>query len=57
MNIEALKLYLSQNGHADAIGPFGPVVLQDNSDGNGLFIAKWDLPIPQPTPEQLEQPE
>jgi hypothetical protein len=55
MNIEALKQYLAQNGHADAIGPLGPVVLQDNSDGQGPFIAKWDLKIPQPTPEQLEQ--
>ena len=55
MNIEALKQYLAQNGHADAIGPLGPVVLQDNSDGQGPFIAAWNLPIPQPTPEQLEQ--
>ena len=29
------------------------VVLQDNSDGKGVFIAKWNLDIPKPTEEQL----
>ena len=27
--------------------------LSDMSDGNGPFISQWNLPIPQPTPEQL----
>jgi hypothetical protein len=31
------------------------VLLQDNSDGNGVFIAEWNLDIPKPTLEQLEQ--
>jgi signal transduction protein with GAF and PtsI domain len=29
------------------------VRLQDNSDGKGVFIAEWNLDIPQPTIEQL----
>ena len=37
---------------------FAPIVstisLQDNSDGNGAFIAKWEHPtLPKPTDEQL----
>jgi DNA-binding protein H-NS len=31
------------------------VKLQDNSDGMGVFIAEWNLDIPKPTLEQLEQ--
>jgi hypothetical protein len=31
------------------------VILQDNSDGMGVFIAEWNLDIPKPTLEQLEQ--
>ena len=29
------------------------VELQDNSDGNGPFIASWDYDIAQPTAEQI----
>jgi hypothetical protein len=29
------------------------VILQDNSDGNGVFIAEWNLDIPKPTEAQL----
>ena len=29
------------------------VRLQDNSDGNGVFIAQWNLDIAKPTLEQL----
>jgi hypothetical protein len=29
------------------------VRLQDNSDGNGVFIAEWNLDIPKPTIAQL----
>ena len=37
---------------------FAPVIstisLQDNSDGKGPFIAKWEHPtLPKPTAEQL----
>jgi hypothetical protein len=30
------------------------VKLQDNSDGMGVFIAEWNLPIPKPTMAQLD---
>ena len=30
------------------------VILQDNSDGNGVFIAEWNLDIPKPTIAQLD---
>ncbi len=30
------------------------VILQDNSDGKGVFIAKWNLDIPKPTMAQLD---
>jgi len=30
------------------------IVLQDDSDGRGAYIAKWDHPtLPRPTEEQL----
>ena len=29
------------------------VSLQDNSDGNGVFIASWDYDIAKPTAEQI----
>ena len=32
----------------------GTIALQDNSDGNGVFIAKWEHPtLSKPTAEQL----
>ena len=31
------------------------ITLQDDSDGRGAYIAKWDHPIfPRPTEEELE---
>lgn len=31
------------------------IALQDNSDGKGAFIAKWEHPsLPKPTDEQLD---
>ena len=30
------------------------VRLQDNSDGNGVFIVEWNLDIPKPTMAQLD---
>jgi len=29
-------------------------ILQDNSDGKGVFIAEWNLDIPKPTMAQLD---
>ena len=35
-------------------GPFGTIRLQNDSDGRGDYIAKWEHPdYPQPTDEQL----
>jgi hypothetical protein len=31
----------------------GTILIQDNSDGNGPYIAQWNNPNPQPTAEQL----
>jgi hypothetical protein len=32
----------------------GTIMLQDDSDGNGAYIAKWEHPtLPKPTAEQL----
>ncbi len=34
---------------------FGAITLQDNSDGQGPYIAKWEHPtLARPTKEQLE---
>lgn len=31
------------------------IFLQDDNDGNGAYIAKWEHPsLPQPTQEQLD---
>jgi len=34
--------------------PFGTILLQNDSDGRGDYIAKWEHPtLPRPTDEQL----
>ena len=45
------KLYLEANSKT---WDRDKVSLQDNSDGNGAFIASWDYDIAQPTAEQIE---
>ena len=32
----------------------GTIGLQDNSDGNGAFIAKWEHTLLRPTQKQLD---
>ncbi len=44
------KLYLKANSKT---WDDTKVELQDNSDGNGAFIASWDYDIAQPTVEQI----
>ena len=44
------KLYLEANSKT---WDNTKVSLQDNSDGNGGFIASWDYDIAKPTAEQL----
>ena len=35
-------------------GPRGTIVLQNDSDGKGEYIARWEHPtLPKPTAEQL----
>jgi len=35
--------------------PFGTIILQNDSDGKGDYIAKWEHPtLPRPTQEQLD---
>lgn len=36
--------------------PFGTILLQNDSDGKGDYIAKWEHPtLPKPTDEQLAE--
>jgi len=38
----------------DLMMPFGPIRLQNDSDGRGDYIAKWEHPtLSRPTEEQL----
>ena len=41
---------------ADFSPPTGTITLQNDSDGNGDYIAKWEHPtLQRPTDEQLAQ--
>ena len=44
-----IKLYANQE-----VDFTKDVKLQDNSDGKGVFIAEWNLPIAKPTDAQLD---
>jgi hypothetical protein len=44
-----IKLYLNKE-----IDFRKDVILLDNSDGKGVFIAEWNLDIPKPTMAQLD---
>ena len=47
-----LKIY-PELTNAD-FAPFtGAIVLQNDSDGKGDYIAKWEHSLPKPTEEQL----
>ena len=38
----------------DFVNPLGAILLQNDSDGTGDYIAKWEHPdYPRPTDEQL----
>ena len=40
--------------YQDFVPPTGTIMLQNDSDGRGDYIAKWEHPdYPQPTDEQL----
>jgi hypothetical protein len=44
-----IKLYANQE-----VDFTKDVILQDNSDGKGVFIAEWNLDIAKPTDAQLD---
>ena len=49
-----VKLYPSLTDW-DFVGPTATITLQNDSDGRGDYIAKWEHPdYPQPTQEQLD---
>jgi hypothetical protein len=49
-----LKIYPSLK-ESDFHPVFGSIMIQDDSDGRGQYISKWDHPSLQiPTNEQLE---
>ena len=48
-----IKLYCEDNGVSD-VDFMKDVILQDNSDGNGVYIKEWNLDIAQPTQAQLD---
>jgi len=51
---EKIKAIYPELTVADFSPTTGTISLQDNSDGNGAFIAKWEHPtLPKPTQEQL----
>lgn len=54
MNIvEKIKSIYSELTDND-FSPFGTIRIQNDSDGKGDYIAKWEHPtLPRPTDEQL----
>jgi hypothetical protein len=55
MNLyEKIRLIYPQLTEEDFAPLTRTIYLQDNSDGNGAFIAKWEHPtLPRPTDEEL----
>jgi hypothetical protein len=47
-----IKMYAAANGVA-SVDFMKDVMLQDDSNGQGAYIAEWNLDIAQPTDEQL----
>jgi hypothetical protein len=47
-----IKLYCEANG-ASNVDMRNDVILQNDSDGNGDYIAEWNLSISEPTNAQL----
>lgn len=49
MNIPQIIKHLYPNA-----SPIIDFIVQDDSDGNGPYIASWNLPDPQPTETELQ---
>jgi hypothetical protein len=48
MNIALAIMHIYPNAN-----PLIDFIVQDDSDGNGPYIAAWNIPDPQPTEEEL----
>ena len=49
-----IKLYCEANNKVANFGTNGNIILQDNSDGNGPYIATWNVSgLDKPTDSQL----
>ena len=51
-----IKMYCDANGVSE-VDFTKDVMLQDDSDGNGVYIKEWNLDIAQPTDAQLSAQE
>jgi hypothetical protein len=52
---QKIKTIYSGLTSADFDPATGTIILQDDSDGKGVYIAKWEHPtLARPTKEQLE---
>jgi hypothetical protein len=50
---EKIKQIYPSLSDVDFIGPTSTITLQNDSDGKGDYIAKWEHTLPKPTDEQL----
>ena len=51
--LEKIKTIYSELNDAD-FSPFGTIVIQNDSDGKGDYIAKWEHPtLAKPTDDEL----
>jgi hypothetical protein len=56
MLYDKIKALYPQLTHADFDDLRGTITLQNDSDGNGDYIAKWEhTTLPRPTNEQLAE--
>ena len=52
--IEKIKSIYPSLSDVDFMQPSGTIFIQNDSDGKGDYIAKWEHPtLSKPTPEQL----
>lgn len=52
---DKIKQLYPELQEADFRTPIGTICLQNDSDGRGDYIAKWEHPtLPRPTQEQLD---
>jgi len=52
--VEKIKALYPELKDSDFLPIIGTVLVQNNSDGNGDYLAKWDHPtFARPTEEQL----